>query len=66
MFSGAYGDACTHVKLAPQTLYSLAQDRLIGPVSEQGGNALRQPTFLPPFLLCYWSLRMVRLYSPII
>ncbi len=33
---------------------------------DKGGNALGQATFLPPFLLCYSSVRTVRLHSPFI
>ncbi len=32
-------------------------------VETKGGNALGQATFLPPFLLCYSSVRTVRLHS---
>ncbi len=35
-------------------------------VGTKGGNTLGQATFLPPFLLCYSSMRMVRLHSPFV
>ncbi len=44
----------------------LTRDRHNGCVSRQRGNALRQATFLHPFLLCYSSVWMVQLLSPFV
>ncbi len=65
MFGGVYGDARMpnwphwhHTPLPGIATMSLRRDK--------GENALGQATFLPPFLLCYSSVRMVRLHSPFI
>ncbi len=45
-------------KLAPLTPHPLPRDRHNGPASWQGGNALGQATFLPPFLLLLGEIKI--------
>ncbi len=53
-------------QIGPIDTAPLAQDRQTGLRRDKGGNTLEQATFLPPFLLCYSSVRMLRLHSPFV
>ncbi len=65
MFGGAYGDArmpnWPHRHRTP-----LPGIATTGLRRDKEGNVVGQATFLPPFLLCYLSVRTVRLHSPFV
>ncbi len=65
MFGGAYGD--TRMPNWPHWHHTpLPGIATTGLLRDKGGNALGQATFLPPFLLCYSNVRIVRLHSPFV